>query len=164
ANTFVHHALVDYVVRVIAATRKPADFGMQDVAGWIAYGASPRASLGIIAAARAVALIRGRDYVVPQDVVEVIPDVLRHRLVLSYDALADEISPEDVIKRVLQTVGMPQVAPQAVAPGSGAPQQVSQPSGPQGAAPQPQQQPVPQAAPQPPNGQQSQPAGNVQNK
>ncbi|BDT90477.1 MULTISPECIES: chaperone MoxR1 [Nocardia] len=154
ANTFVHHALVDYVVRVIAATRKPAEFGMQDVASWISYGASPRASLGIIAAARAVALIRGRDYVVPQDVVEVIPDVLRHRLVLSYDALADEISPEDVIKRVLQTVGLPQVAPQAVAPGvpaapaQGAPQQVPQP---------PQQ----QAVPQPPNGQQSQPAGTL---
>ncbi|MFB8279138.1 AAA family ATPase [Nocardia colli] len=169
ATVFVHHALVDYVVRVIAATRKPADFGMQDVASWIAYGASPRASLGIIAAARAVALIRGRDYVVPQDVVEVIPDVLRHRLVLSYDALADEISPEEVIKRVLQTVGMPQVAPQAVAPGApaappaGAPQQLSPQNGP---APQPAQQPqqVPQAVPQPPNGQQSQPAGNVQNK
>ncbi|MFD6163396.1 AAA family ATPase [Nocardia sp. NPDC060256] len=172
ASVFVHHALVDYVVRVIAATRKPADFGMQDVASWIAYGASPRASLGIIAAARAVALIRGRDYVVPQDVVEVIPDVLRHRLVLSYDALADEISPEEVIKRVLQTIGMPQVAPQAVAPGappvnSGAPQQISQQNGPQGAVPQPAQQPqqgVPQPVPQQPNGQQSQPAGNVQNK
>ncbi|NKY54633.1 MoxR family ATPase [Nocardia flavorosea] len=118
ANTFVHHALVDYVVRVISATRVPAEFGMHDVANWISYGASPRASLGIIAAARAVALIRGRDYVVPQDVLEVIPDVLRHRLVLSYDALADEISPEDVIQRVLQTVGLPQVAPQAVAPGA----------------------------------------------
>ncbi|MGX1772315.1 AAA family ATPase [Nocardia brasiliensis] len=171
ANVFVHHALVDYVVRVIAATRRPADFGMQDVASWISYGASPRASLGIIAAARAVALIRGRDYVVPQDVVEVIPDVLRHRLVLSYDALADEISPEDVIKRVLQTVGLPQVAPQAVAPGSAAgsaaPQQLpqQQPGSPQG-IPQPpqQQQGAPQPVPQPPNGQQSQPAGNVQNK
>ncbi|AFU03462.1 AAA family ATPase [Nocardia brasiliensis] len=172
ANVFVHHALVDYVVRVIAATRRPADFGMQDVASWISYGASPRASLGIIAAARAVALIRGRDYVVPQDVVEVIPDVLRHRLVLSYDALADEISPEDVIKRVLQTVGLPQVAPQAVAPGasaagSPAPQQLpqQQPGSPQG-IPQPpqQQQGAPQPVPQPPNGQQSQPAGNVQNK
>ena len=116
ANTFVHHALVDYVVRVIAATRTPAEYGMNDVAGWVAYGASPRASLGIIAAARAVALIRGRDYVVPQDVVEVIPDVLRHRLVLSYDALADEVSPDDVIRRVLQTVGLPQVAAQANAP------------------------------------------------
>ena len=123
ANTFVHHALVDYVVRVIAATRKPLDFGMADVASWIAYGASPRASLGIIAAARAVALIRGRDYVVPQDVVEVIPDVLRHRLVLSYDALADEISPEEVIKRVLQTVGLPQVAPQALPSGAAQQQQ-----------------------------------------
>ena len=63
ANVFVHHALVDYVVRVITATRTPADFGMDDVASWISYGASPRASLGIIAAARSVALIRGRDYV-----------------------------------------------------------------------------------------------------
>ncbi|QIS24379.1 AAA domain-containing protein [Nocardia terpenica] len=120
ATTFVHHALVDYVVRVIAATRKPAEFGLDDVAGWVAYGASPRASLGIIAAARAVALIRGRDYVVPQDVVEVVPDVLRHRLVLSYDALADEVSPDDVIRRVLQTVGLPQVAAQANAPGAAA--------------------------------------------
>ncbi|MGQ4598532.1 AAA family ATPase [Nocardia sp. R6R-6] len=159
ANTFVHHALVDYVVRVITATRKPADFGMQDVASWISYGASPRASLGIIAAARAVALIRGRDYVVPQDVVEVIPDVLRHRLVLSYDALADEISPEDVIKRVLQTVGLPQVAPQAVAPVA-AGQSAPPPPIPQPQIPQP---PVPpqQAVPQPPNGQPSQPAGTI---
>ena len=145
AGTFVHHALVDYVVRVIAATRKPLDFGMPDVASWISYGASPRASLGIIAAARAVALIRGRDYVVPQDVVEVIPDVLRHRLVLSYDALADEISPEDVVKRVLQTVGLPQVAPQAVAPnGAGPAPQIPQPPAPQQAVPQP---PVGQMAP-----------------
>jgi MoxR-like ATPase len=59
-----------------------------------------------------LALLRGRDYVVPQDVLEVIPDVLRHRLVLSYDALADEVSPDDVISRVLQTVGLPQIAAQ----------------------------------------------------
>ena len=77
---------------------------MPDAKAWIAYGASPRASLGIIAASRALALVRGRDYVVPQDVVEVIPDVLRHRLVLTYDALADEISAETVINRILQTV------------------------------------------------------------
>ncbi|CAM3660083.1 AAA family ATPase [Smaragdicoccus niigatensis] len=114
ANVFVHHALVDYVVRVIAATRRPGDLGLTDVAGWISYGASPRASLGIIASARALALVRGRDYVIPQDVVEVIPDVLRHRLVLSYDALADEVSPDTVITRILQTVGLPQVVPQAV--------------------------------------------------
>ncbi len=115
SGVFVHHALVDYVVRVIAATRTPAQFGLADVDGWIAYGASPRATLGIISSARALALLRGRDYVVPQDVLEVIPDVLRHRLVLSYDALADEVSPDDVISRVLQTVGLPQIAAQPTA-------------------------------------------------
>jgi MoxR-like ATPase len=109
ANSFVHHALVDYVVRVITATRRPEQFGMPDVNTWIAFGASPRASLGVIAAARALALVRGRDYVIPQDVIEVIPDVLRHRLVLTYDALADDISPETVINRIMQTVAMPQV-------------------------------------------------------
>jgi MoxR-like ATPase len=109
ANSFVHHALVDYVVRVVFATRVPEQLGMNDVKSWIAFGASPRASLGIIAAARSLALVRGRDYVIPQDVIEVIPDVLRHRLVLTYDALADEISSEIVINRVLQTVAMPQV-------------------------------------------------------
>jgi MoxR-like ATPase len=109
ANNFVHHALVDYVVRVVTATRHPEQFGMNDVKSWISFGASPRASLGIIAASRSLALVRGRDYVIPQDIVEVIPDVLRHRLVLTYDALADEISSEIVINRVLQTVGMPQV-------------------------------------------------------
>jgi MoxR-like ATPase len=109
SNNFVHHALVDYVVRIVTATRTPEKFGMPDAKAWIAYGASPRASLGIIAASRSLALIRGRDYVIPQDVVEVIPDVLRHRLVLTYDALADEISSETVINRILQTVALPQV-------------------------------------------------------
>ncbi|WIM88688.1 MoxR family ATPase [Candidatus Mycobacterium wuenschmannii] len=109
ANNFVHHALVDYVVRVVTATRHPEQLGLNDVKSWISFGASPRASLGIIAASRSLALVRGRDYVIPQDIVEVIPDVLRHRLVLTYDALADEISSDVVINRVLQTVGMPQV-------------------------------------------------------
>ena len=109
ANGFVHHALVDYVVRVVMATRYPEQLGMNDVKTWISFGASPRASLGIIAASRSLALVRGRDYVIPQDVVDVIPDVLRHRLVLTYDALADEISPEIVINRILQTVALPQV-------------------------------------------------------
>ncbi|MBB3039862.1 MoxR-like ATPase [Hoyosella altamirensis] len=114
SNVFVHHALIDYVVRVITATRDPRKFGMDEVAGWLAYGASPRATLGIIAAGRALALMRGRDYVVPQDVVEIIPDVLRHRLVLSYDAMADEITPDSIIDRVLRTVGLPQVTAEPV--------------------------------------------------
>src|SRR5579875_898263 len=109
ANNFVHHALVDYVVRVVTATRHHEQLGMNDVKSWVAFGASPRASLGIIAAARSLALARGREYVMRQDVIKVIPDVLRHRLVLTYDALDDEISPEIVINRVLQTVALPQV-------------------------------------------------------
>ena len=110
SRVFVHHALVDYVVRLVIATRTPADHGLSDVAGWVSYGASPRASLGTIAAARALALVRGRDYVLPQDVVDVVPDVLRHRLVLSYDALADGVPIDHVITRVLQTVPLPQVS------------------------------------------------------
>lgn len=110
ANVFVHHALVDYVVRLVVSTRTPSEHGLTDVAGWISYGASPRASLGIIAAARALALVRGRDYVLPQDIVDIVPDVLRHRIVLSYDALADGVPLDHIITRVLQTVPLPQVS------------------------------------------------------
>jgi MoxR-like ATPase len=110
SRVFVHHALVDYVVRLVIATRAPGEHGLADVAGWVAYGASPRASLGIIAAARGLALVRGRDYVLPQDVVDVVPDVLRHRLVLSYDALADGVPIDHIITRVLQIVPLPQVS------------------------------------------------------
>ncbi|MGQ0841753.1 AAA family ATPase [Actinokineospora sp.] len=117
SRVFVHHALVDYTVRLVLATRTPADHGLTDVAGWVAYGASPRASLGIVAAARALALVRGRDYVLPQDVVDVVPDVLRHRLVLSYDALADGVPIEHMISRVLQTVPLPQVSARPAATG-----------------------------------------------
>ena len=109
ANVFVHHALIDYVVRLVYASRTPAVHGLTEVAAWLSYGASPRASLGIVAAARALALVRGRDFVVPQDVVDVAPDVLRHRLVLSYDALADGIDVEDVLNRLLRAVPLPQV-------------------------------------------------------
>lgn len=108
-TVFVHHALVDYVVRLISATRDPEPFGVDGVAQWIAYGASPRASLGIIGGARALALVRGRDYVVPQDIVDIVPDVLRHRLVLTYDALADEVSAQEIIRRVMGAVPLPHV-------------------------------------------------------
>ena len=110
-RVFVHHAVVDYVVRLVIATRQPAEFGMADVAGWVAYGASPRASLGLIAAGRALALLRGRDYVLPQDVLDLALDVLPHRMVLSYDAIADGVTAAQAVSRVLQTVPLPQVAP-----------------------------------------------------
>jgi MoxR-like ATPase len=117
SHVFVHHALVDYVIRLVLSTRTPADHGMADVAGWVAYGASPRASLGMISASRALALMRGRDYVLPQDVLDIAPDVLRHRLVLSYDALADGVPAEHVVRRVLQTIPLPQVSPRQRAGG-----------------------------------------------
>jgi MoxR-like ATPase len=109
-TVFVHHALVDYVVRLVVATRTPAEHGLSDIAGWVSYGASPRATLGIVAASRALALLRGRDYVLPQDVLDVAADVLRHRLVLSYDAVADQVPMDHIISRVLATVPLPQVS------------------------------------------------------
>ncbi|HEX6681426.1 MAG TPA: MoxR family ATPase [Candidatus Limnocylindrales bacterium] len=110
-QVFVHNALVDYAVRLVLATRSPAEFGMDDVAPLIQYGASPRASLGLVRATRALALLRGRDYALPQDIEEIAPDVLRHRLVLSYDALADDVSADTVVARILAGVPLPAVAP-----------------------------------------------------
>jgi MoxR-like ATPase len=110
-EVFVHNALVDYAVRLVVATRAPADHGLAEVAQLIQYGASPRASLGIIRAARALALLRGRDYALPQDLQDIAPDILRHRLVLSYDALADDIPADDVVTRVLAAIPPPTVAP-----------------------------------------------------
>ncbi|MCP2257903.1 MoxR-like ATPase [Streptoalloteichus tenebrarius] len=136
SRVFVHHALVDYVVRLVVATRSPHEHGLSDVANWIAYGASPRATLGVVAASRALALVRGRDYVLPQDVVDVVPDVLRHRLVLSYDALADGVPVDHIVSRVLQTVPLPQVSarPQVAPypPAPATPQHQPMPPAPQG--------------------------------
>ncbi|MBP2368567.1 AAA family ATPase [Pseudonocardia parietis] len=139
ADVFVHHALVDYVVRLVVATRHPGEHGLSDVASWIAYGASPRASLGIVAAARALALVRGRDYVLPQDVLEVAPDALRHRLVLSYDAVADQVPVDHIVSRVLQTVPLPQVSAR---PGT-VPAPAAAPAGPAWPEAQPADQPAP---------------------
>jgi MoxR-like ATPase len=118
-QVFVHNALVDYAVRLVLATRAPAAHGMPDVARLIQYGASPRASLGLVRATRALALLRGRDYALPQDVQDIAPDILRHRLVLSYDALADDVPADHVVHRVMSTIPLPSVAPrQQASPGS----------------------------------------------
>jgi len=119
-NVFVHNALVDYAVRLVLATRSPAEHGLADIAGFIAYGASPRASLGLVAATRALALMRGRDYALPQDIVDVATDILQHRLVLSYDALADGVPVEEVVARVLAAVPLPTVTPRQQANGRSA--------------------------------------------
>ena len=110
-NVFVHHAVQDYAVRLVMATRDPARWGMPAVAGHVALGASPRATLGLLAAGRALALLRGRRFLVPQDVFDVGPEILRHRLLLTYDALAEGVSVDHVVSTVLATVEAPRVAP-----------------------------------------------------
>jgi MoxR-like ATPase len=110
-GVFVHHALAEYVVRLVLATRDPARFGLPELAGRLAYGASPRATLGLVAAGRALALLRGRDYVLPADVLDLAPDVLAHRMVLSFDAVADGLAAEELVQRIVETVPLPRIAP-----------------------------------------------------
>ncbi len=104
---FVHNLVAEYIVRLVLATRNPADFGMPDLVPVIQVGCSPRATLGLVAAARALALIHGRDYVLPTDVQAVARDVMAHRLVLSFDAVADNIESIQVVDRVLAMVPPP---------------------------------------------------------
>ncbi len=107
SGVFVHNLVAEYVVRLVLATRTPADFGMPDLASVIQIGASSRATLGLVAAARALALIHGRDYVLPTDVQAVARDVMAHRLVLAFDAIADNISPIQVVERIVAMVPAP---------------------------------------------------------
>ena len=120
-NVYVDRNVVDYAVSLTLATRDPSAFGLADLAPMISYGASPRASLGLVAAARALAVIRNRNYVLPQDVFDVAPEVMRHRLVLSYEALARDITADHIVAGILATVPAPRVAPsQEPTYGSGA--------------------------------------------
>ncbi|MFI7634168.1 AAA family ATPase [Nonomuraea sp. NPDC049400] len=111
-QVFVHHSVAEYAVRLVYATRDPERFGVADVRRLLAFGASPRATLGLLAAGRALALMRGRDYVLPEDVRDLAHDVMAHRLVLSFDALADGVAPRQIVDRVLAAVPLPAIAPQ----------------------------------------------------
>ena len=111
-RVYVDHGVVDYAVNLVLATREPGTHGLPELVDLLSYGASPRASLGLVAAARALALIRGRAYAVPQDVFDVAPDVLRHRLVLSYEALAQGLVADQLIARLLSTVPAPRLPSQ----------------------------------------------------
>ena len=104
---FCDPALIQYAVKLVGATRRPAQYDMADAAKYITYGASPRATIGMIEGGKALALLRGRRYVLPEDVTDLVPDVLRHRLVLSYEALAEGISAEALIERVLKKIPTP---------------------------------------------------------
>lgn len=108
---FVHHAVAEYAVRLVMATRDPAGWGAPELAPLLAHGASPRGSLGLVQAGRALALLRGRDYVLPGDVHDLAVDVLGHRLVLSYEALADDVPATRIVERVLAVVEGPRIAP-----------------------------------------------------
>ncbi|RXW33715.1 ATPase [Propioniciclava flava] len=107
SNVFVHNLVAEYIVRLVMATRNPVEFGMPDLEPVISVGASSRATLGLVAAARALALIHGRDYVLPTDVQAVAKDVMAHRLVLGFDAIADNISPVQVVERLIAMVPAP---------------------------------------------------------
>ena len=106
-DVYVDDRVKDYIVDVVFSTREPDRKGMKDLAPLIEYGASPRASIALNLTARAHAFLRHRGYVTPEDVKAVGPDVLRHRLVLSYEAEAEEITAEDVVRRVFEVVEVP---------------------------------------------------------
>ncbi len=106
-KNYIDPSIIQYAVRLTAATRDPKAAGIDDLAPYILYGASPRATIHLIEAGRALSFLRGRSYLLPEDVVDVTLDVLRHRIILTYEAIADAISPDQVLNRVLQQVAVP---------------------------------------------------------
>ena len=107
-RAYVDPALIQYAVRLVAATRAPDRYGLKDMARYLTFGASPRASINLIEGARALAFLRGRSYVWPEDVADLVPDVLRHRLVLSYEALSDQLNADQIIQRIMQQLPAPE--------------------------------------------------------
>jgi len=110
-SVFVDRTVAQYAVDVVQATRQPAAYHLADIAPSIGLGVSPRATLALVRGARALALIRGRTYATPQDVFDIAPEVLRHRLLLTYDALARDIVVDELINRILATVPATWVSP-----------------------------------------------------
>ncbi len=106
-KVYVDPSLVQYAVKLVSATRRPQRFGLDDLAKYLTYGASPRATIGLIEGARALAFMRGRSYALPEDMTGLVGDVLRHRLVLSYEALADGLDADQVVQRVMKKIPVP---------------------------------------------------------
>jgi MoxR-like ATPase len=106
-NAYVDPSLVQYAVRLVAATREPERYGIKDMQRYLTFGASPRASINLIEGARALAFLRGREYALPEDVTDMVPDVLRHRLILTYEALAEALTPDELIRRVMEATPAP---------------------------------------------------------
>jgi MoxR-like ATPase len=106
-KVYVDPSLMQYAVKLVSATRRPDRFGLPELAKYLTFGASPRATIGMIEGARALAFMRGRSYALPEDMTGLIGDVLRHRLVLSYEALADGLNAEEIVARVMKKVPVP---------------------------------------------------------
>jgi MoxR-like ATPase len=106
-DVYIDDRVKDYIVEVVFATREPTQKGMKDIAALIEYGASPRASIALALAARAHAFLKHRGYVTPEDVKAIGPDVLRHRVVLTYEAEAEEVTSEQIVRRVFEVVEVP---------------------------------------------------------
>ncbi|MFI5952544.1 AAA family ATPase [Cryptosporangium sp. NPDC051539] len=107
-RVYVDPALIEYAVQVAAASRNPASVGLADLAKYVTFGASPRASISMVLGARALAYLRGRDYAVPEDLTDLALDVLRHRLVLSYEALSDDVTADHVLGKILAALRVPE--------------------------------------------------------
>jgi MoxR-like ATPase len=108
-KVYVDPALIEYAVKVVNATRNPETVGLKNLDHYITFGASPRASINLILTARALAYVRGRMYALPQDVLDMAHDVIRHRLVLSYEALSDNVSADDLLNQILGRIALPEV-------------------------------------------------------
>ncbi len=108
-KVYVDPALIEYAIQIVGATRAPQGVGLKEVQPYIMFGASPRASINLIRAARALAFVRGRSYALPQDVLDMVLDVLRHRLVLSYEALSDNVTGDDLLGKILDRLPAPAV-------------------------------------------------------
>jgi MoxR-like ATPase len=106
-SVYVDPALKQYAVRLASATRDPERYGVAGLAKYVSFGASPRGSINLIEGARALAFLRGRTYVVPEDVTDLVPDVFRHRLVLTYEALAEAMTPDQLIHRIMRHLSAP---------------------------------------------------------
>ena len=108
-QVYVDPAVIEYSVKMVTATRNPREVGLPDLSRYMLFGASPRASINLILTARALAYVRGRDYVLPQDVLDMALDVMRHRLVLSYEALSDQVTGDDLLRKILERIPVPVV-------------------------------------------------------
>ena len=106
-QVYVDPSLIQYAVRLVSATRNPEKYGMKDLARFISFGASPRASINLTEGARALAMLRGRTYALPEDMTDLVPDVLRHRVVLSYEALSEGLSPDALIAKIMTKIPSP---------------------------------------------------------